>query len=35
MHLPDDGLRTETCRSGFSVLMCKFFMGALVGIVIE
>jgi len=33
--LPDDGPRTETCRS---VLMCKFYkfyIGAVVGIIIE
>ena len=23
--LPDDGPRTETCRSIFNVLMCKFY----------
>jgi len=23
--LPDDGLRAETCRSVFNVLMCKFY----------
>ena len=23
--LPDDGPRTETCRSVFNVLMCKFY----------
>jgi len=33
--LPDDGLRTETCRSIFSVLMCKFYISALAGIIIE
>jgi len=35
IRLPDDGLRTETCRSSFSVLMCKFYISALVGIIIE
>ena len=30
--LADDGPRTETCRS---VLMCKFYMSAVVGIIIE
>ena len=35
IKLPDDGLRTETCRSSFSVLMCKFYISALVGIVID
>jgi len=35
IQLPDDGLRTETCRSSFSVLMCKFYTSALVGIIIE
>ena len=30
----DDGLRTETCSS-FSVLMCKFYICALVGIITE
>ena len=35
MQLPDDGLRTETCQSSFSVLMCKFYISALVGILIE
>ena len=24
IKLPDDGPRTETCRSVFNVLMCKF-----------
>ena len=36
--LPDDGPRTETCRSVFNVLMskfCKFYMRAVVGIIIE
>jgi len=35
VQLPDDGLRTETCRSSISVLMCKFYICALVGITIE
>jgi len=35
IQLPDDGLRTETCRSSFSVLMCKFYISGLVGIIIE
>ena len=25
IRLPDDGLRTETCRGVFNVLMCKFY----------
>jgi len=33
--LPDDGPRTETCRSVFNVLMCKFYICAVVGIIIE
>jgi len=36
--LPDDGPRTETCRSVFNVLMCKFYqfyICAVVGIMIE
>jgi len=36
--IPDDGLRTETCRSVFNVLMCKFYkfyICAVVGIIIE
>jgi len=39
--LPDDGLRTETCRSVFNVLMCKFYkfiyiyICAVVGVIIE
>jgi len=33
--LPDDGSRTETCRSVFNVLMCKFSICAAVGIIIE
>ena len=35
---PDDGPRTETCRSVFNVLMCKFYklyICAVVGIIIE
>jgi len=35
IQLPDDGLTTETCRSSFSVSMCKFYISALVGIIIE
>jgi len=35
LQLPDDGLRNETCRSSFSVLMYKFYISALVGIIIE
>jgi len=38
IQLPDDGPRTETCRSVFNVLMCKFYkfyIYAVVGIVIE
>jgi len=35
IQLPDDGLRTETCRSSFSVLMCKFYISAEFGILIE
>jgi len=35
IQLPDEGPRTETCRSIFNVLMCKFFICAVVGIVIE
>jgi len=31
----DDGLGSETCRSNFSVLMCKFYKNALVGVLIE
>ena len=31
----NDGLRTEICRSSFSILMCKFYISALVGIIIE
>jgi len=36
--LPDDGPRTETCRSVFNVLMrkfYKFYVCAVVGIIIE
>jgi len=36
--LPDDGPRTETCRSVCDVLMCKFYkfyVCAVVGIIIE
>ena len=36
--LPDDGLRTETCRSVFNVLMCKFYkwhICSVVGVIIE
>ena len=33
--LPDDGLRTETCRNVFNVLMCKFYICAVVGVIIE
>ena len=36
--LPDDGPRTETCRSVFNVLMCtfyKFYIFAVVGVIIE
>jgi len=36
--LPDDGPRTETCRSVFNVLMFKFYkfyICAVVGIIIE
>jgi len=28
-------LRTETCRSSFSVLMCNFYICAVVGVLIE
>jgi len=38
IRLPDDGPRTETCRSVFNVLMCKFYkfyICAVVGIIIE
>jgi len=38
MWLPDDGPRTETCRSVFNILMCtlyKFYICAVVGIIIE
>jgi len=33
--LPDVGPSTETCRSVFNVLMCKFYICAVVGIIIE
>jgi len=36
--LPDDDPRTETCRSVFNILMCKFYKSyicAVVGIIIE
>jgi len=36
--LPEDGVRTEICRSVFNVLMCKFYkfyICAVVGIIIE
>jgi len=36
--LPDDGLRTETCRNVFNVLMCKFYkfyICAVVGVITE
>jgi len=35
MWLPDDGPRTEICWSVFNVLMCKFYICTLVGIIIE
>jgi len=38
IQLPEDGLRTETCRSVFNVLMCKFYkfyICAVVGVIIE
>ena len=38
IRLPDDGLRTKTCRSIFHVLMCKFYkfyICAVVGIIIK
>jgi len=38
IRLPDDGPRTETCRSVFNVLMCKFYklyISAVVGIIIK
>jgi len=39
IRLPDDGPRTETCRSVFNVLTCKFYkkfyICAVVGIIIE
>ena len=38
--LPDDGLRTETCRSVCNILVCKFYklyiyVCAVVGVIIE
>ena len=33
--LPDDGPRTKICRSIFKVLMCKFYICEVVGIVVE
>jgi len=33
--IPDGGPRTEICRSVFNVLMCKFYICAVVGIIIE
>ena len=38
MWFPDDGPRTETCRSVFNVLMCKihkFYICAVIGVIIE
>jgi len=35
IQLPDDGLRTKTCWSSFSVLVCKFYISILVGTTIE
>ena len=35
IQLADDGLRTETCRSSFSVLLCTFYISALLGVIIE
>ena len=35
MWLPEGGLRTETCGSNFSVLMCNIYISALVGVLIE
>ena len=38
IRLPDDGSRTETCRSVFNVVMrkfYKFYICAVVGIIIE
>jgi len=32
---PDGGLRNETCRSVFNVLMCKFYICAVVGVIID
>jgi len=34
-RLPDVGLRTETFRSNFSVLMCKFYTSALLGYLVS
>ena len=31
--LPDDGPRTKTCQGIFNVLMCKFYICAIVGII--
>jgi len=33
--LHDDGLRTETCWGVFNVLMCKFYICVVVGVIIE
>jgi len=33
--LSDDGPRAEICRSIFNVLMCKFYICAVVGVIIE
>jgi len=38
IQLPEDGLRTKTCRNVFNVLMCKFYklyICAVVGVIIE
>ena len=35
IRLPDDGPRTETCGSVLNVLMCKFYICAVVGVIIE
>ena len=38
VELPEDGLRTETCRSVFNVSKCKFYkfyICAVVGVIIE
>jgi len=38
IRLHDDGPRTETCRSVFNVLMCKFYkcyISAVVGVIIK